>query len=75
LTVCKKLVIIELSPQEEKALDEYEKYFWWTTGRGTIRRTGAGKNDWGKGYASGEQVEIQGGVGAFDERLSLEAPA
>jgi hypothetical protein len=70
----KKLTIMKASPEEEKALDEYEKSLGWTIGAVTIKRIGKGENDWGNGYTSGKNVVIQDGVGTFGGRLSIGAP-
>jgi hypothetical protein len=72
--VRQKLTATQVSPEEEKALDEYERSLGWTDGR-PIRRISKNENDWGNGFASGRAVEIQSGVGAFEGKLSLEAPA
>jgi hypothetical protein len=73
--VTKKLSTIRLGPEEEKALDEYERSLGWTTGGTSIHRVSKNENDWGNGYVHGERVEIQHGVGAFDGRLSIGAPS
>jgi hypothetical protein len=69
--VTKKLVEAKITSEEEKALDKYEQSLGWTTGKGPIRRISKNKNDWIGGYISGDDVEIQGGVGAFGGRLSI----
>jgi hypothetical protein len=68
-----KLIAIQVSPKEEKALDEYERSLGWTNNNVSIRRAGKGRNDLSNGYKSGSAVEIQPGVGVSDRRLSIGA--
>jgi hypothetical protein len=69
-----KLNAAKLRPEEEKALDVYERSLGWETVDVPARRTGKNENDWGNGYVRGEEVEIQHGVGTFGGRPSIGAP-
>jgi hypothetical protein len=74
-TVTGKLAEIKNSPDEEKALDEYERSLGWTARKISPARSGENKGDWTNGCRAGKNAEIQGGVGAFGGRLSQEAPS
>ncbi|MDR1575198.1 MAG: DUF2786 domain-containing protein [Treponema sp.] len=72
--VCGKLAAAKVNPEEEKALDDYERSLGWTGRKMASPRSSKNDNDWGSGYRSGKNVEIRGGVGAFSERPSIGAP-
>ncbi|MDR1418791.1 MAG: DUF2786 domain-containing protein [Treponema sp.] len=73
--VSDKLVTTNQSPEEEKALDTYEQSLGWKSCAAPVKRTGKKENDWGNGFESGRDVDIQHGVGAFEGRLSIGGPS